>query len=156
MDSQALITSLEEAPGIIIGLVHEVPSRDLKRRPAPDKWSAHEHACHMATGDDVFRARLERMLAETHPAIHSMLPSAEEQAGSLLQVDLEQALESWVRERALTVARLRELAPADWLRTADHQAFSHFSVHIMFRHLLLHEMLHTYRIEELLLRKDWV
>ena len=25
----------------------------------------------------------------------------------------------------------------------------------MFRHLLNHEMLHAYRIEELLLKKDW-
>jgi len=25
----------------------------------------------------------------------------------------------------------------------------------MFRHLLMHEMLHAYRIEELMLKKDW-
>lgn len=29
------------------------------------------------------------------------------------------------------------------------------SVWIMFRHVLNHEMLHAYRIEELLLKKDW-
>ena len=28
-------------------------------------------------------------------------------------------------------------------------------VEIMFRHLLNHEMFHAYRIEELLLKKDW-
>jgi hypothetical protein len=28
-------------------------------------------------------------------------------------------------------------------------------VYIMFRHLLTHEMLHAYRIEELMLKKDW-
>ena len=31
----------------------------------------------------------------------------------------------------------------------------HYSVFIMFRHLLMHEMLHAYRIEELMLKKDW-
>jgi hypothetical protein len=25
----------------------------------------------------------------------------------------------------------------------------------MFRHLLMHEMLHAYRIDELMLKKDW-
>jgi len=28
-------------------------------------------------------------------------------------------------------------------------------VFIMFRHLALHDFLHAYRIEELLLRRDW-
>jgi hypothetical protein len=31
----------------------------------------------------------------------------------------------------------------------------HYSVYIMFRHLLIHEMLHAYRIDELMLKKDW-
>ena len=30
-----------------------------------------------------------------------------------------------------------------------------YSVWIMFRHLLNHEMFRAYRIEELLLKKDW-
>jgi len=30
---------LEAAPGIIIGLIREVPPLNLKRRPAPNKWS---------------------------------------------------------------------------------------------------------------------
>jgi hypothetical protein len=50
MDAPNLIASLEAAPGIIIGLVREVPWQNLKRRPAPNKWSAHEHACHISTG----------------------------------------------------------------------------------------------------------
>ena len=32
---------------------------------------------------------------------------------------------------------------------------SRYSVFIMFRHLAMHDMLHAYRIEELLLKKNW-
>ncbi len=46
-NTQTLIATLEGAPDIIIGLVREVPSQNLKRRPSPNKWSAHEHACHI-------------------------------------------------------------------------------------------------------------
>ena len=42
----------------------------------------------------------------------------------------------------------------DWQRTAEHEVFSHYSVYIMFRHLLVHEMFHAYRIDELMLKKD--
>jgi hypothetical protein len=155
MDAQTLIASLEAAPGIIIGLVREVPRQNLKRRPAPNKWSAHEHACHLSGGDATFLERLELMLSDPHPQIKSMEPSPEEEAGSLLDVDLDKALDMYVRERARVVKRLKELSPEDWQRTAEHEAFSHYSVFIMFRHMLVHEMLHAYRIDELMLKKDW-
>ena len=155
METQTLIASLDAAPGIIIGLVREVPPRNLKRRPAPDKWSAHEHACHISTGQETFLARLERMLSDPLPRIESMVPSPDEEAGSLLSVDLDEALGRYVRERALVVKRLKELSAEDWQRTGEHEAFSHYSVYIMFRHMLMHEMLHAYRNDELVLKKDW-
>ena len=155
MNTQTLIATLEAAPGIIIGLVREVPPQNLKRRPAPNKWSAHEHACHISTGHAEFLSRLELMLSDPFPQIKSMEPSVDEEAGSLLSVDLDEALGRYVRERAQVVKRLKELSPEDWQRTAQHEAFSHYSVYIMFRHMLMHEMLHAYRIDELMLKKDW-
>jgi hypothetical protein len=95
------------------------------------------------------------MLSDTAPYIRAMLPSPEEEAGALLDVDLDEALDRYVRERAKLVTRLKGLSPEDWRRTAEHEEYNHYSVLIMFRHLLMHEMLHAYRIEELLLKKDW-
>ena len=155
MNTQSLIASLETAPGMIIGLIREVPPRNLKRRPAPDKWSAHEHACHISDGDAIFLERLELMLSHPKPKIKSMTPSPGEETGSLLSVDLDEALGRYVQERARVVKRLNELSEEDWQRIAEHEAFSHYSVHIMFRHLLMHEMFHAYRIDQLMLKKDW-
>jgi hypothetical protein len=155
-DTTTLIAVLEHAPGIIIiPIIREVPSQYLKRRPSPMKWSAHEHACHLSTADGPFLARLELMLSAPAPYIKSMLPSPEEEAGALLDVDLDEALDLYVRERAGLVKRLKELSAEDWQRTAEHEAYSHYSVLIMFRNLLTHEMLHAHRIEELMLKKDW-
>ena len=95
------------------------------------------------------------MLSDAEPYIKSMLPSAVEEAGSLLNTDLDEALDLYERERARLVERLKELSKAEWQRTAKHEAYSHYSVFIMLRDLLLHEMLHAYRIQELMLRKDW-
>jgi hypothetical protein len=94
------------------------------------------------------------MLSDPAPYIKSLVPSPEEEAGSLLDIDLEEALDQYVRNRSNLVKRLRELSEENWQQTADHEAFSHYSVFIMFRELLLHEMLHAHRIEELLLKKD--
>jgi uncharacterized damage-inducible protein DinB len=154
-DAQTLIATLQSAPRIISGLIREVPLQYLKRRPSPTKWSAHEHACHISTADTAYLLRLELILSDPAPYIKSMLPSADEEAGSLLNTDLDEALDLYVRERARLVERLKELSEGDWQRTARHEVYSHYSVFIMFRDLLLHEMLHAYRIEELMLKKDW-
>lgn len=154
-ETNALITALENAPGIIIPLVREMPAQFLKRRPGPAKWSAHEHACHIATPIEPFLARLDLMLSTDAPFIKSISPSEEEESGALLKMDLDEALNRYAGERADLVRRLRELSADDWRRTAEHEAFRQYSVRIMFRHVLNHEMLHSYRIEELLLKKDW-
>jgi hypothetical protein len=151
----ALIAALENAPGVIIPLIREVPPQFLKRRPSPTKWSAHEHACHLSGSDGPFLARLDVMLSATAPTIRSIQNSPEVESGALLGVDLDESLDRYVKERASLVKRLKSLSEEDWQRTAVHEAFSHYSVWIMFRHLLNHEMFHTYRIEELLLKKDW-
>jgi hypothetical protein len=81
-----------------------------------------------------------------------MAPTPEEEAGSYLDLDLDERLDAYVRERVALVKRLMKLSSDEWQKTAEHEAFDHYSVFIMFRHLLNHEMLHAYRIEELLLK----
>lgn len=154
--TQPLIAALAGAPEIIIGLVREVPPQHLKRRPGQNKWSAHEHACHITTIDAPYLARLELMLSDPSPQITPMSATPEESAGALLNADLDEALAFYVRERARLVERLQQLSETDWERTAAHPEYSHYSVWIMFRQLLLHEMQHAYRIEELRLKKDWL
>jgi hypothetical protein len=150
-----VIDSLERAPGIVVPLVREVPAAVLKRRPRPEKWSAHEHACHLAAVHPLFFERLDLMLAEDQPKIRPYLPDQDDPEDALLEVDLEEALERFQSDRRRLVARVRALPPAAWDRTADHGEYSHYSVFIMFRHVAMHDMLHAYRIEELLLKKDW-
>jgi len=151
----ALISALETAPGVIIPLIREVPPQVLKRRPKPTKWSAYEHAVHLSQSDASFRARLDLILSTPEPYIKSIENSPEDEAGAMLDINLDESLDRYVRERADLVEKLKKLSIDEWQKTAVHEAFDHYSVFIMFRHLLNHEMLHAYRIEELLLKKDW-
>ena len=94
-------------------------------------------------------------MSTPEPFIEVIENSPEDEAGAMLDIDLDESLDRYVRERASLVERLKKLSPDEWQKTAVHEAFDHYSVFIMFRHLLNHEMLHAYRIEELLLKKDW-
>jgi hypothetical protein len=151
----AVIDALERAPQIIVPLVREVPEATLKRRPASGKWSAHEHACHLAVVHGLFVDRLEYMLATPSPVITPYDPGRDDPADALMSLDLAESLQRYEDDRARLVARLRQLSDGDWQRTAEHGEYSHYSVFIMFRHLALHDFFHAYRIEELLLKKNW-
>ncbi|MDT5123883.1 MAG: hypothetical protein QOC96_3365 [Acidobacteriota bacterium] len=152
---ESIINALENASAIILPLVREVPTEILKRRPQPRKWSAHEHACHLAEVQPLFFERLELMLSETRPRIKAYNPDEAMEEGALLSVDLDEALERYKSDCERLVELLKDLSEDDWLREAEHEEYDHYSVLIMFRHLALHDMLHAYRIEELLLKRDW-
>jgi hypothetical protein len=155
IDTLSVIEALARAPGIVVALVREVPPAILKRRPAPSRWSAHEHACHLAHVHALFFDRLDLMLREPDPFIGGYQPGEQEADDMLLRMDLDESLTRFVADRARLVTRLRALSAADWTRSARHGEYRAYSVFIMFRHAALHDFLHGYRIEELLLRPDW-
>ncbi|CAN5552716.1 hypothetical protein BH10ACI3_BH10ACI3_29030 [soil metagenome] len=154
-DAATLISALATAPGVIIPLIREVPPQILKRRPSPAKWSAYEHAIHLSQSDVAFRARLDLILSTPEPIIETIENSAEDEAGAMFDIDIDESLDRYVRERAALVTRLKQLTPDEWQKTAVHEAFDHYSVFIMFRHLYVHEMHHAYLIEQLMLNIDW-
>ena len=155
MSTETIVQTLERAPDLVIPLVHQADPSIVKRRPVNGKWSIHEHACHLAEVHPLMTRRLDLMLAEEHPRIHSYDPGRDEPDGRLLGMDLDDALTRYVQDRGRLVQRLRHLRPADWQRTAIHDEYNSYSVFTMFRHLAMHDYFHAYRIEELVLRKDW-
>jgi DinB superfamily len=150
-----VVEALERAPAIVIPLVREVPAAILKRRPAPKKWSAHEHACHLAHVHQLFFDRLDVMLASPAPVMTPYDPGSGDPDDLLLKMDLDDCLRRFAEDRARLIQRLRLLSSDEWARAAEHGEYRAYSVFIMFRHLALHDFLHAYRIEELLLKKDW-
>ena len=111
--------------------------------------------CHLAVVHALFFDRLDRMLITPALVITPYDPGTQDPDDALLSRDLDESLDSYVRDRVRLVSRLRELTPSDWRKTAEHAEYSHYSVFIMFRHLALHDFFHAYRIEELLLNRAW-
>jgi uncharacterized damage-inducible protein DinB len=150
-----LVAALERAPAIVVPLVRQADPAILKRRPAPAEWSIHENACHLAEVHPLFFRRLDLMLAENDPVIRSYDPGRDDPDDALLKLDLADSLRRFEADRRRLIARLRQLRAEDWTRTARHDEYNSYSIFTMLRHLALHDFHHAYRIEELLLRKDW-
>lgn len=154
-ETSNLIAALAASPGVIVPLIREVPAAILKRRPTNGKWSAYEHAVHLTQTDAVFRARLEIILATPDAEIKGIANSPEDEAGAMLEVNLDESVARYIGERASLVELLKTLSEDDWHKPATHNYFRPYSPFIMFRHVLNHEMLHAYRIEELTFCTEW-
>ena len=151
----SVVCQLTFGPELVVPLVREIPPANLKRRPAPGVWSAHEHACHLPAVQPLMLERLNLMLSSPAIVIASYEPARDDPDDALLNVDLDEAMDRFQRDRQVLVTRLRQLTSEQWAITAEHGEYSHYSVFIMFRHLALHDLYHAYRIEQRLLNKDW-
>lgn len=87
-----LLDQLARGPAVVMDLVADVPPSRAKERPAPSKWSAHEHACHLAAVQPLFMARLELMLRDPAAVIRPYNPADDDADDALLGVDLDEAM----------------------------------------------------------------
>ena len=150
-----VMDQLARGPDVLRSMLADVPPTDLKRRPAPGRWSAHEHACHLSLMEGLWAARVERILSEDNPEIASYEPDQNEPQDRLLNMDLAEAVDEYDRARHRLVARLRRLTSDQWQRLAVNTAHARYSLFLMCRHAALHDALHTYRIEESALGTHW-
>lgn len=150
---EEIIEALTRGPALVTVLVLELPPAVRKWRPRPTKWSPHEHACHVATIEPMWAARVERILAENNPTIVGYNPDQDEAPDALLGLDLASSLAGYAAGRVALVRRLRQLDALAWKRPAAHTEHGRYSLFLMCRHLALHDHLHAYRIEEILLSK---
>jgi len=150
-----VLTQLARGPATVRAVLADVPPLDLRRRPREGKWSAHEHACHLALIEPAWAERAERIIREERPTIMNYDPDADEPADRLMTMDLGAALDAYERGRASLVARLAAIPPAAWGREAVHTGHTRYSLYLMCRHAALHDMLHAYRIEESALGTNW-
>ena len=153
-DPNAVVEVLARTPGILFPLLQEIPPDRLKKHPAPGRWSAHENACHLTSFDGLFERRLDHLLSGTNTEIVSYRMDPADQDGALLEVDLDRALKEFAEARPRLVDRLRQLRREDWERPGRHEVYEKMNPFILFRHLTLHDMIHTYRIEEMLWRRE--
>jgi hypothetical protein len=151
-DIPQILTSLEQAPAILSALVGEVPAARLTERRREGAWTVAEHAIHLAEAQIRLTGRIQLILAEDNPEIVPYLPDPK--APPVPTLTLTEALSVFAAERAKQVGILRPLPAAAWKRTARHREYEAYGLHILARHMLLHDHWHLYRMEELWLTRE--
>jgi hypothetical protein len=154
---EELLACLEKTPAILKDLVESVPktpSWRLKERLVEGKWSIHEHACHIVSAQPMLTERAMRFIEEEHPSFKSFIPGKTTPPDELLNMDLDRKLAEFPGLRNKFIELVRSAPAEAWEKSAGHEEYSEYTFYIMLRHILTHDHLHMYRMEELWLTRD--
>jgi len=100
----------------ILGLTRE----QLLARPVPGTWSIQEIILHLMDSDLIASDRMKRIIAEPKPLIVNYDESAFARALSYHTLDATLACELFEKNRVMTAAMLRTLAPEVFVRQGVH------------------------------------
>lgn len=118
----------------------------LARRVIPEKWSLKEIVCHVLRVQQIFEARLDRILAQENPQIVSYAPEGDLEFERLAAQPAAEPLAAFLSDRARLLSRLETLSPGDWHRPARHPEYPHYDVHFQMEYLAHHEAHHIYQM----------
>jgi len=146
--------ALSKTPDILIELLNEIPTDLLKQRRIVNKWTIHEHACHIAMGDKFgFHKRMVAFKNELEP-IFEPLSGESFDKNFYFEMNLNEALDEFKQLRSQTIESINNLESEIWNKNGIHPEYEKYTPYIMLRHLLMHDYFHIYRIEELWLTKE--
>jgi len=152
-----LLSCLEKTPVILKEMVDSIPrepSWRLTERRIEGKWSIHEHACHIVKVQPMLTARAKKFIEEDAPEFEPYFPGKSTSPDELLKMDLAENLAKFPELRKEFIDVIRS-APADaWKKKAEHPQYLEYTLYIMLRHVLLHDNVHMYRMEELWLDRQ--
>jgi hypothetical protein len=69
-------------------------------------------------------------------------------------MSVPEALAAFSAGRNDQIAELEKATPDDWEKVATHPEYTHYTLYILARHILMHDHWHMYRMEELWLTRD--
>ena len=139
----------QATPGCIRKLVRRLPRRQLKRRPAPGKWSITEILAHLAEVELVAGYRIRMILSAPGTPIQAFDQDVWAKVGRYRELDPRKCLEMFciLREQNLTL--LRSLTPRQWKQYGMHQERGKESVARIAEMFAGHYLNHLRQIERL-------
>lgn len=146
---QALAVYAETA-GKLERLIEGVPNADLRRRPAPDKWSVNEILAHLADGEIVGAFRMRLILGSPGIALAAYDQDSWVTSGHYDKRDPRTSVEQFRVLRAANLALLESLEPEQWAHYGMHSERGQETIEHIVRMFAGHDVNHLRQIEQIL------
>jgi hypothetical protein len=141
-----VLQALHGAPQRVARLVGGLPSAAHDWRPAPEAWSARMTVAHLAGAEGLFLGRVRAVLSEANPFLPNFGPARARPDGP---GNVPELLARFEQERAALVRLLVDLRPADWERTAVHEAMGPTTLALQIHNIANHDTDHVEQLAAL-------
>jgi len=125
----------------------------LKKRPAPEKWSAAEIIAHLGDAEIAVGWRMRSILGAPGTPIQAYDADAWAAAGHYAKRDARKALETFRVMRDTNLALLKSLTPEQWQHFGMHSERGEESIERIVLMMAGHDINHTEQVEQILKRK---
>jgi hypothetical protein len=146
---ETVFATLASTPEKLRQEIRSMSPRDLKKRPAPGKWSVQEILAHLADVEGHgMRERVEQIVTEERPVLE---PFDQEKRAIELhydRIDPRKSLDSLTRQRRANLNWLRSLQPAQWKRVGIHPQVGEVSALDFLHEWAFHDLGHLKQILE--------
>ena len=144
------VQMLQQTPRKIAQQVQRATVRQIKKSPAPGKWSVQEIIAHLADTELALGFRLRKIAEEDGVMLQGFDQDAWAKNGNYKKVDVKKSLASYLGLRAMTVHFLKAQPKAVWQRHGKHTAFGKLEFTKIVRMLAGHDVNHLKQIESIL------
>jgi hypothetical protein len=150
MDLEYAISRLEHHRDAIATLFSGIDDTQMRCKPTPEDWSLLEVMAHLHDEErEDFRIRLDILLHRPQDPWPPIDPAGWVTKRHYNELDPEQALSEFLRERSQSLSWLRSLEAPDWSSTGNTPWNETMSAGQMLYSWLAHDMLHLRQIVEL-------
>ena len=150
MEIQLIIRRLEANAAVFAGLCRDIPERQARWKPTPEKWSILEVVNHLADEEvEDFRTRVELTLHHPGKAWPAIDPPAWAVERKYNESELGVTLARFLEERSRSVTWLEALVDPDWDRAYEHPVFGSIAAGRVMTSWLAHDHIHIRQINRL-------
>ncbi|MGA3092167.1 MAG: DinB family protein [Terriglobales bacterium] len=132
------------------GLVQDIPSGKLRKRPAPGKWSIAEILAHLADVEIVVGWRMRSILGNPGGPIQAFDQDAWVIAGHYEKRNARKSIELYRVVRDANLALLKSLSPNQWKHYGQHSERGQESIEYIVRMIAGHDLNHLRQIQRIL------
>ncbi len=149
-EGKAPLRLQQAAPKKLAALIKGKNSKQLMRRPAPDKWSVAEIAAHLADAELAISWRLRQILANNAIPIQAYDQDAWARTFNYARRDPRESLANYRALREANVALLKSVPRKLWDNYGVHQERGNESVSHVVKMVAGHDLNHLQQIEKIL------
>lgn len=138
------------APDILAQLIEGVTDEELRRRPAPAKWSVVEIIAHLADDELATAWRYHQMIEHSGQKLLSFNQDHWAELGSYASRDTKEALDLFRLLRQANLRMLDRLSPEEWRCEGQHTERGPMTVRDLATHMAAHDINHINQIRRIL------